>query len=330
MPCFHPVPCWWSRIKTTNGKNGVLYGHYHPQRALHPDPLRPDFKVKCRQCVGCRIDKSRDWALRCVHEAQMHLDSTYITLTFSDEALLEREKKYGISPNTLDHSDWQRFYKKLKSHIRRKHGSSYAKKLRFYMCGEYGDETARPHYHACIFGWQFDDKVFYKIHNGNMLYTSETLNKIWGMGYCPIGNVTFQSAAYIARYVMKKRTGKDAPDHYTIYDEDTGAVLEQIQPEYNRMSTGTKETRGLGYSWIKKYYQEVLNNDFIIHDKKKFMVPEYYEKVLYEEFPEEMDDIKEARVLNALKHVDNNTEERLAVRETILNKKIEKLVRPLL
>ena len=105
---------------------------------------------------------------------------------------------------------------------------------------------------------------------------------------------------------MKKRSGKDATSHYTLYDTDTGAILEELLPEYNCMSTGTKETRGLGYGYYQKYKDEIFNNDFIIHDSKKFPVPEYYNKLLEQEDPLFLEEIKNNRVEQAEKHVDNN------------------------
>jgi hypothetical protein len=101
----------------------------------------------------------------------------------------------------------------------------YRKKFgqfRYYYCGEYGDKLGRPHYHLLIFGHEFEDQELFKTNHGNdKLYTSPSLDKLWGKGYAVIGELTFQSAAYVARYIMKKITGSIAKQHYERIDEST-------------------------------------------------------------------------------------------------------------
>jgi len=117
------------------------------------------------------------------------------------------------------------------------------------MAGEYGDVTARPHFHACIFGLDFPDKkVYKKTRGGHNLYTSDTLEKIWGKGFCPIGEVNFETAAYVARYVMKKITGQQQKKHYEQVDQDTGEITSR-QPEFNHMSLKP----GIGKGWLEKW-----------------------------------------------------------------------------
>lgn len=150
----------------------------------------PELRLPCGQCVGCRLERSRQWALRCVHEASLHDSNLFVTLTYDDEHLPEF--------NSLYYPDFQKFMKRLRKKFSREN-------IRFYMCGEYGETTLRPHYHVILFNFDLPDRRLYRrSHSGDHLFTSEILTKIWGKGFCPFGNVTFQSAAYTARYIMKK------------------------------------------------------------------------------------------------------------------------------
>ena len=166
----------------------------------------------------------------------MHEDNCFITLTFSDKELLKRE-----NPLSVDTRDFQKFMKRLRKYT--------GKKVRYFHCGEYGDENMRPHYHACLFGLDFEDKYVWMERNGNKLYRSPTLEKIWPFGYSSIGEVNFETAAYVARYVMKKVTGEGKDrlkvkecdgelvelKHYQMLDKDTGEIIE-LKPEYTTMS----------------------------------------------------------------------------------------------
>jgi len=146
------------------------------------------FQLPCGQCLECRLDYARQWAIRCVHEAQMHPRNTFITLTY-DEKCLE-------SP-VLIYSDFQKFMKKLRK--------VQDAPMGVFVTGEYGEKTKRPHWHAIIFNWSPTDGVYqYSNDNGDQCYTSETLSKIWGKGRAEYGSVTFKSAGYVARYAAKK------------------------------------------------------------------------------------------------------------------------------
>ena len=127
-----------------------------------------------------------------------------MTLTYDDEHL---PKTGSLVPEDL-----QKFLKKLRRFIEY-HGSD--KKIRFFACGEYGDNFCRPHYHAIIYNLDIPDlKRFSTSFSGDTYYTSNTINSIWKNGYVIIGQVTFESCAYVARYVTKKITGEQAYEHY--------------------------------------------------------------------------------------------------------------------
>lgn len=236
-----------------------------------------------------------------MHEASEHDENTFITLTYAPKHLPP-----GGSLSKGKGSHLQTFMKRLRKAI-------YPTLIRFYACGEYGDELGRPHYHALIFGYEFPDKELWKIVRGNKIYESEMLTRIWGMGFCSIGEVTFQSAAYVARYILKKQTGKQAKDHYEKIDEQTGEVTQRI-PEFTVMS----RRPGIGYDWFEKFATDVFPADHITLQGKRFKTPRYYDKLLERITPEGyLSVIKKARQTEAEKRSRDNTPERLAVREQV-------------
>lgn len=171
------------RSTQNNGKI-VFYDIDHIGKAF-------SLSLPCGQCIGCRLEYSRQWAIRCMHESTLHDQSCFITLTYSDDNLPEH--------GTLILRDFQLFMKRLRFEFSNV-------KIRFYHCGEYGEKFGRPHYHALLFGIDFEaDRTLYsQSKQGSKLYVSDTLNKLWNKGFATIGNITFESAAYVARYVVKK------------------------------------------------------------------------------------------------------------------------------
>ena len=155
--------------------------------------------VACGQCMGCRTDRSKEWAARIVHESQMHPENSFVTLTYDAENV--------PMDGSLNKQHFQKFMKRL-----RKHFSD--KKIRYFHCGEYGEKLERPHYHACLFGIDFDDRVEHGAINSVVHYKSDTLEQLWGKGFCTVGELNYQTAAYTARYILKKMTGKQAEEHY--------------------------------------------------------------------------------------------------------------------
>ena len=153
--------------------------------------------VPCGQCLGCRLDYSRMWAVRCYHESQLHDKNMFITLTYDDEHV---PWSAVTGEQTLVKKDLQLFWKRL-----RKHFDKLGIKIRYYGAGEYGDYTNRPHYHAIVFGCDMDDKQLYKLSElGFPYYVSDTLDKIWEKGQCLVADVSVDTCAYVARYVVKE------------------------------------------------------------------------------------------------------------------------------
>jgi len=289
--CHKPIDGWKSKTLTKNGKRGITFD---PKDAMRDFPI----SVPCGQCIGCRLEKSRQWAMRMVNEASQHEDNCFITLTYDEEHL---PLDCG-----LDKTHFQKFMKRL----RKEYSDT---KVRYYHCGEYGDKHGRPHYHACLFGLDFEDKE--KIPSENNLFHSPQLERIWGMGQTTVGPVTFETAAYVARYVVKKLTGDQAKE-YEVLDPIDGQVYD-VQKEYATMSLKP----GIGSTWWDKYKKDCYPSDFLIYRGTKCKPPKYYETKLEEENETLYKQIKFSRAKEAKENWQNSTSGRLAARNKIAEKK---------
>lgn len=307
MTCFSPLQAYRSSKLTKLGKRGIVFSEVD---ALNSEVL----SLPCGQCIGCRLERSRQWAIRCMHEASLHRDNCFITLTFSSDFLPH--------DRSLRKFHFQRFMKRL----RKRFGNG----IRYYYCGEYGEKFGRPHYHACLFGFDFADKYLWKLSNGIPLFRSNSLEELWPYGYSSIGSVTFESAAYVARYIMKKVNGPSAISHYEYVDSNSGEVFNRV-PEFTDMSRGRKKsgTGGIGKGWFDKYSSDVYPHDFVVLRGKKVRPPKYYDRLYEVDFPDSFDDIKHRRVVEASRFSADQTDARLADREFIQRSKLNLLVRSL-
>ncbi len=255
-------------------------------------------KLKCGQCIGCRLDRTRGWAIRAVHEAQMHEQNSFVTLTYNDQCL--------PSDHSLDVKHWQGFAKRL-----RKNKGPF----RYLHCGEYGDENGRPHYHACIFGLDFSED---RIPFTQKLYISAELQRLWPHGFATIGNLTFDSAAYVAAYALKKATGQNADERYERVDPSTGECW-AVKPDYATMSLKP----GLGKSWFDKFTSDVYPDDFVVLKGQKFRPPQYYDRLLEKENPQ----LYTKMLLKRRQHVndkpEDHTDTKLQVKEKITWAKLQ-------
>lgn len=191
MACFHPLSGYRAEaVNPDTGKHSIVFDR---RKARFGGVLLQDqIEVPCGQCIGCRLERSRQWALRCVHEASLHDENCFITLTYDPEHLPIYFRDDGPALGTLCKEDFQNFMKRLRERI--------GTKIRFFHCGEYGEQLGRPHYHAIIFGYDFADKTPIEVSDGgHNQFVSEMLTEVWGKGRCTIGAVTFDSAAYVAR-----------------------------------------------------------------------------------------------------------------------------------
>jgi hypothetical protein len=299
MPCYHPLKGYRALKKNPSGKRSIVF---NPKYGFLDQPV----EVPCGQCIGCRLERSRQWAMRCLFEAQMHEDNCFITLTFAPEHLPK--------DSSLDITYFQKFMKRLRKH-------AYPLKIKYYHCGEYGEENGRPHFHACIFGYDFSDKILYSSRGGFDHYCSETLGKLWKYGHHDIGDVTFESAAYVARYIMKKRLGKDATEHYTEFDKTTGEIFRERLPEYTSMSNG------IGSDWFAEFQDDVYPKDFVTVRGIKMKPPKYFDNKFEITAPDEYAQLKARRKKLSEKNAENCTYERLSVREKLQSIKAKKLIR---
>lgn len=283
MPCYSPIKGYRKRGGGLTFKRTETTGEM--------------IQVPCNGCIGCRLSRSREWAIRCMHEASLHQENSFITLTYDEEHIPD---DHGLRPE-----HFQKFMKRLRFKYRHN-------RIRFYMAGEYGgkqgEPLGRPHYHALLFGFNFNDRYLWD--DKRKLYRSEQLEKLWPFGFCSIGTVNFKTAAYVARYVMKKINGDLAEEHYQKTDSNTGEIY-RIHPEYNSMSLRP----GIAYEWYQKYQSDVFPHDHVIVDGRKMKTPAYYSKLFKKHDPEKFEEVKKTRVYKARQHADNNTPERLAVRE---------------
>ncbi|AXH74578.1 MAG: replication initiator protein [Microviridae sp.] len=318
MPCYSPLEGFRSRQTTDSGKRKLVFNAVDGFRDL---PVT----VPCGHCLGCRLERARQWAVRLMHEKSCHELSTFVTLTYDDEHLPESGSLVMAHFQTFL-KDLRNFHEKdARKLIRDGHKNVKVPTLRFFHCGEYGETNRRPHYHAILFGIDFADKTKHsKNRQGDQIYKSETLNKIWGRGHCWIGSVTQKSCAYVARYIMKKVTGEAAPAHYRNVNLETGEIYD-LHPEYVTMS----RRPGIGAAWFEKFRKDVFPSDTVIANGKEQLPPKYYLRKLAETSPKSEAKIKAKRVRRAKKHSADSTPERLRARLICKQSQISQLKRNL-
>lgn len=314
MPCYHPQDVYRS-IRVCHVKSGkpvVFFGKYgkflfkawNDESYRFPsgpwvskkDYYEPEhFQVPgCKpKCIGCQEDYSRQWAVRAWHESQRHEENCFITLTFSDD----------FCPSGLDHRQFQLFMKRFRRAV--------SVPVSFFMAGEYGSLNFRPHYHACVFGFDFPDRVLWSVRDGVRLYTSAMLAKLWPFGFSSVGDVTFESAAYIARYVGKKANRVKLPEGF--------------KPEYSKCSL----KRPIGKDWFLAFKGSVFPDDAVtLLGGRKVKPPRYYDK-LFALSDKVLADIIKASRKERAKASPDNTPARLLERESVKQAQFSQLKRRL-
>lgn len=236
MPCYGPLTAY---LPNENSGGKLVF---RKDKSATGIPI----KIPCGKCIGCKLEHSRQWAVRCMHEKRMHAQSAFLTLTYSDKNLPPGK--------TLVKSDLQNFMKRLR-HVT-------GPGLRFFACGEYGEKTLRPHYHVLLLSHTLPDLSVFSRGPDYNLYTSKTLSTLWTVGNSVIGDVTFDSAAYVARYCVKKITGPGAADHYG-----------NRTPEFLLMS----RRPGIGTTYVQRHRSEILAHDNIIINGVPSSLPRFYD-----------------------------------------------------
>lgn len=306
MACYRPIVAWRSADVNSSGKRSLVFA----EKKSDGNQL----EIPCGGCIGCRLDRSSMWSIRLLHESRLHEVNSFITMTYDDLHL--------PASGSLVKKHVQDFMKRL----RRRHAyHNNGAKFRYYLCGEYGDTTFRPHYHAIIFGVDFADKRTHsKGSNGDQLYTSKVLDDLWRLGHCFIGSVTAESCGYVSRYIMKKVTGDRAEDHYRRVDPVTGETW-SLLPEYNDMS----RRPGIGKDYYEKFKKDFYPRDSAVVKGKERKVPKYYDRLLELSDPDLLAEIKDTRVAKSLLRQFDNTTSRLKVREEVTRSRIQSLKRSL-
>jgi len=279
MPCYDPLPAWMSKEKTALGKRAVTF--------LKNDAyIDRTITLRCGQCLGCRMDKAREWALRCSHEAQLWPSNLFVTLTYDDDHIPTQN---GVP--TLRPTDFVKFMKRLRK-------SKPDQRIRFFQCGEYGDRTLRPHHHALLFNLSFPDLQRCRKRGDYPLYQSQELETLWKQGRAEIGEVNFTTAAYVARYTCKKG------------QQPKGSV-----PEYLTMS----RKPGIGKLWLEKYIADVYPSDQCVTTSGTVnRPPRYYDQQLEKNHPDMLQKIRSERFLQLHNYtLKEDAPKRLSAKEKI-------------
>lgn len=273
MPCFFPLIAW--RAKAGHGLHPIVF-----KEALgYPNTK---MQLPCGQCIGCRLDHARKWAVRCMHEASLYPSNVMVTLTYDTDKL----PKDG----SLDKSHFVLFMKKL----RKKYGAG----IRFFHCGEYGDLLQRPHHHVVLFNHDFSDRYLWERKGDKEYFRSTELEKLWTYGFSQIVvldvNNRYDVACYVARYILKKVNGDESEEHY-----------DGKQKEYVTMS----RRPGIGKEWYEKFKSDLYNHDkCVVRDNFILKPPRYYDNLYMIENPEDMLAKKVDRKKKAMLRPDNSVE----------------------
>lgn len=295
MSCFRLNPAW---VHESGGR--PIFERPTDDKI---DPYT-EIRLPCGGCIGCRRDVKNEWRIRLEHEqltTEMRGETAlFLTFTYDEENC----------PEMLIHRDMQLFIKKY----RKKTGF----KIRYFLCGEYGTQKNRPHFHMILFGPWIEDltkTVFRRQHGkpGYWYYESDLLNKTWGKGFVQAALATKETMEYVAGYMLKEQ----ALTPQNIIDFDTGEII-QAKPYI----TSSKRP-AIGYEWFTRYWTDCYPSDFLIFDGKKQPVPRYYFKKLEEIDPDMYEEVKRRRFEKAIATEDYWEErepERLKERERIYKK----------
>lgn len=355
MTCFHPRKAW-QRLGP-DGKKVLSFREYPP------NPFKykwEKIQVPCRQCKGCRYDRAVSIGIRSFHESQAYNHNCFITLTVAPKWI-----ETVFPDGSLRKEPFVLFAKRLRKFISQSkdpevismitcidkpvwynRGKWNRDLIRFLWCAEYGDKNKRPHYHACVYNFDFPDKKKAEMRNGIQYYSSKILDSLWSdpetkesYGMARIGELNMASSVYLGKYCSKrinfspkklerafdgmlndkdKKTFDIYCDRY--FHPDTGVIL---NPEFVVFPRGF----GLGRMFYEKHksdFYHPIEEDSCVHilrngKAQSYKVPEYYDKLYSVQDPSGFERVKNGRVERARAHSQDNTPERLAVREELFN-----------
>ena len=315
MPCTRPIQGWRcpeSGKVTLSPKTG--------HRSAYAE-------LPCGRCIDCRLNRAREWGIRAVHERQLHDDASYLTLTFSEDRLPQ--------DRSIDVAHVQKFIRSLRKRTRRlrTRPNGELTPLRYLACGEYGaskldqvpwsdvpeEVGLRPHYHLVVWGVDLRERFVKRTEAGHPLYRSSIVDAAWSdQGLCWVGDVTFQSSAYVAGYVTKKIYGAAADLQYTRIRYGTGECWD-VCPEFLTMS----KKPAIATGWLERYWTDVYPRDEVILGGKRMKPPKFYDRWLEANHPAVFEQVKKARrdeqYARGLKE---RTEERRAVRDEVTRARV--------
>lgn len=351
MACYHPLKAFY-RIND-NGKKDIVFVKtkddivgYDSSGNVYGTPI----DIPCGQCVGCRLEYSRQWAVRCVLESMQYKDNYFVTLTYNDEFLPKQEnmridKSTGevvgsFISSSLVPDELTKFMKDLRRYF--EHHLNFTG-IRFFACGEYGPKHMRPHFHIILFNCPIPDLEFFKnSFNGDTYWTSELLERIWSVkvghdssgkpiykskGYVCVASCNYNTCSYVARYMLKKQKGLNSDYYFNL----------GLYPPFTRCS----RMPGIAKSYYDKNSEKIYMYDQLCFTgadgvAKKVRPPKYFDRLYDIESPDDLKRIKEKRSESAknslerrLENTDLNAEEFLKVQEGVFLSKMKKLVRPI-
>jgi hypothetical protein len=281
VPCFHPLLAF-----QVVGSGAVCF--------RRPAAAYLDLKLPCGKCEGCQLERARQWAVRMMHEASLYDDNCFVTLTY--------DEKHLPVGGSLVREHFPLFIRRLRKAI-------FPRKVRYYHVGEYGTYYGRPHYHALLFGYDFGDKVKWSERGGFTVWRSCELEALWPLGYCELGSVTFDSAAYVARYVV-------GTDSRGVVGLDADGCVSELEREYSTMS----RRPGIGRGWFDKFGGEVYPADGVVVNGVLRKPPRYYDIRLAIESPEVFDGVRCSR-MRRIRKVNLEAAEKCAIARLSLKRR---------
>lgn len=342
MTCFYPLHRFITGYDSNNDKviARVVSGETKILRGTNGTIVSEYQEIPCGKCIGCRLDYAKNWANRCMLEAQQYEHNYMLTLTYDEEHVpitktYEQIDGTVYCETTLNPRDVQLFLHKLRKHWEREYnwkketddkGDTIKYGFRYFLAGEYGEKSSRAHYHLIMFNFPVYDLVeIEKSHKGFPQLSSPTIEKLWGKGRISLVACNWDTCAYVARYVVKKQKGPGSADYY----EQLGKL-----PEFVRMSRNP----GIGRDYYEQHKDIIYDTDemFLSTSKGLQVVKpaKYYDKLYDLENPEKLFEIKEQRVERAkerarqeLLKTDVKAEFYNQVKETNLKKRTQALTR---
>lgn len=302
------------RCETMSGKVLILQGINAVRQIAYHDNYKSVSPIPCGWCLECKLKKAEEWVFRCTTEVKENEHNLMLTLTYDNEHLPLTDfvdPETGELTSTLVHQHVQQFINTLQHHLKRNNKKS---DFRYFMCGEYGSDkeyidwkgnvrvgTERPHYHIIFMGLEIDDLKFFKYSHcewskdKNALYTSKTLDRLWGRGSVECNEVNAKTINYVARYTTKKLKGQLGKEAY----EERGR-----KPPYLQMS----RSPGIGYDYFQKNKERFWNEEPLYIKTNKGILKDvsplrYYDKLLKKDDPIRFEDIEFKRIQRMQEHM---------------------------